>query len=104
MAMHLPLRTFLVVVHDVAPPFEGALRTITRELRPLVSGAVAGAVVPQWHGSGRAGWRSPFVDYVRSSFGEVLLHGLTHHALRPSGVVGLLTACADEFGALTPME
>jgi hypothetical protein len=103
-AMHPPHRTFLVVVHDVAPPFFDALRTITRELCSVIDGAIAGAVVPHWHGAARLRRPSRFVDYVRSSFDEVLLHGYTHYAPRSSSIVGLLTAGADEFGALTPVE
>jgi hypothetical protein len=103
-ATHLPHRTFLVVVHDVAPLFLGALRTITRELRRLVNGAIAGAVVPHWHGAAFPDWRPRFAEYVRASFGEVLLHGHTHHAPQSNGLVGLLTDGADEFGALTPVE
>lgn len=93
-------RAYLVIVHDVAPPFVESLRTITRALHPLVGRQVAGAVVPCWHGRAHLDADAAFREYIQATFGEVLLHGYTHRAPAPRGAVATLTDGADEFGAL----
>lgn len=94
-------RVYLVIVHDVAPPFVESLRTITRALDPLVGRQVAGAVVPCWHGWAHIDADATFRAYIQATFGEVLLHGFTHRAPTPRGAVAALTDGADEFGGLT---
>lgn len=93
--------SFLVIVHDVAPPFIGTLCHIVMQLRALVGSAVAGAVVPCWHGAPIAE-DTLTVDHARTSYGELLLHGYTHHASSAHGPIGLLTGGANEFSALPP--
>lgn len=100
--MHHAHRSFLVIVHDVAPPFLAPLRTIGRELARLVGRAVAGAVVPHWHGAQPSAQCAALVEYARATFGEVLLHGYSHRSARPRGPVALLTDGADELSALAP--
>lgn len=95
--------SFMVVVHDVAPPFLSTLCHIMRQLHPLVGGAVAGAVVPSWHGT-QIVESSLTVDHARGAYGELLLHGYTHHAARACGPIALLTAGANEFSALPRPE
>lgn len=89
----------LVIVHDVAPVFESEIRTILQTLQPLLGAQIAAGVVPDWKGRG-TGMDQPGYRRLLEEFGEVLLHGWTHHRdLRP-GLVSALTNHADEFGRL----
>jgi hypothetical protein len=97
-------RAFLVVVHDIAPHFLRPLVTIGRELRHVVGGAVAGAVVPHWHGDERSDQHAPLVAYLQETVGEVLLHGYSHNALHQQGLVSLLTDGANELSGSTCAE
>jgi predicted deacetylase len=96
-------RRFAVVVHDVAPVFLPQLATIAEALAARVGRAVAGAVVPCWHGRPIDGSGGEFERFVAGTFGEVLQHGYTHRQDRP-GVLSLLTGCSDELVGLPRQE
>lgn len=95
-------RHFLVIVHDVAPPFLGSLQQISAQLRPLIGNLAVGAVVPCWHGTQLSSSDAPFIGHTRTAYSEVLLHGYMHHSARAWGPVALLTSQANEFTDLTP--
>jgi Uncharacterized protein conserved in bacteria (DUF2334) len=101
MQLHHTPRQFLVIVHDVAPHAFMPLQTISDLLSPLLGTRVAAAVVPCWHGRQLTAHDSVFVQYVRASYGELLLHGYTHQT-NTSGPIALLTDQANEFTRLTP--
>lgn len=92
-------QAFLVVIHDVTPQFVEPIAAILARLTPLIRRHVAAAVVPQWHGQpwtddgGFAGW-------VKGHFGEVLLHGCTHHRSRGGSLLSRLIGRADEFAGM----
>jgi predicted deacetylase len=92
-------RRFAVVVHDVAPAFLPQLARIIEALAPRVGRAVAGAVVPCWHGRPIDRSRGGFQRFVARAFGEVLQHGYTHRQDRP-GVLSLFTGRSDELVGL----
>src|SRR4051794_15646635 len=87
---------FALVVHDVAPAFLPQLARIAEALAPRVGRAMAGAVVPCWHGRPIEGPGGGFERLVARSFGEVLQHGYTHRQDRP-GFLSLFTGRSDEF-------
>jgi predicted deacetylase len=95
--------SFIVIVHDVAPPFLSPLHVIADALRPLIGGAVAGAVVPCWHGSTSTSDYA-FWEHTRKCYGEVLLHGYTHRSQRRFEPTSLLTEQANEFTGLSLAE
>src|SRR5512145_1023175 len=110
------MRFFLVVIHDVAPPFLEDIRGIIRQLRPLIGSDLAAGFVPCWYGQSvvvgadahRESSQSSmhcrerdFITLVRAAFGEILLHGWTHYRCQ-GGLISLLTSGADEFAALPP--
>lgn len=90
---------FAVVVHDVSPTFMPQLVQIVEALAPRVGGALAGAVVPCWHGRPMEGPESEFCRFAARAFGEVLQHGYTHRQERP-GVVSMFTGRSDELAGL----
>jgi hypothetical protein len=101
---HHTARQFLIIVHDVAPPFLGLLQQISTQLRSLVGNAVAGAVVPCWHGTPLSSSDEPFICHVKEAYGELLLHGYTHYSAHAQGPVAYLTEQANEFTSLTPIS
>jgi hypothetical protein len=96
-------RRFAVVVHDVAPAFLPQLARIVELLAPRLGRALAGAVVPCWHGQPIEGSGGRFGRFVAQAFGEVLQHGYTHRRDRP-GVLSLFTGCSDELVGLPREE
>jgi len=62
------------------------------------------AVVPCWHGERLSGSARGFVEWVKVEFGEVLLHGYTHHRADHGGAIGLLTGNANEFTRMGTCE
>jgi predicted deacetylase len=93
-------RQFLVIVHDVAPQAFVPLQKIGDTLFPLLGTRVAAAIVPCWHGRQLTAYDTTFVQHVQTSYGELLLHGYSHHT-NTSGPVALLTKQANEFTRLT---
>jgi predicted deacetylase len=91
-------RRFLVLIHDVAPPFVADIDTILGELEPLVGRQVTGAFVPLWHG---CAWAPGRARAVAARFEEVALHGLTHQRRGIGGPVSWLTAGSDELCGLS---
>jgi predicted deacetylase len=98
--MVMPVRRthhhFLVVVHDVTPHAYTPLQIISKLLYPFVGTNVAAAVVPCWHGVPLNTANPGFLEFVRAAYGELLLHGYTHHTTN-SGLIALLTEQANEF-------
>lgn len=94
---------FLVIVHDVAPPFAAAIHTILSQLQPLLQEQISAALVPCWHGASLA---QAGVDFYQQlgQFGEHLLHGYEHRRLNGTGWVSWLTNQADEFASLSRYE
>lgn len=95
---------FLIVVHDVAPPFRRALETVARTLAAPAGGCLSAAVVPCWHGRLSLAADREFAGFVRGAFGEVLLHGYTHLTRRRVDPLAWLTGSANEFSGLTREE
>jgi len=96
-------RRFLVIVHDVAPPFAAAIHTILSQLQPLLHGQISAAVVPCWHGCSLAQADTAFQQQL-TQFGEHLLHGHYHHQPSHTGWVSRLTNQANEFTGLSAHE
>jgi hypothetical protein len=93
---------FHVSVHDVAPRWLGAVRTILDALSPRVGPALSLAVVPAWHDAPLDARRDrELLALVRAAGGEIHVHGLTHRAERARGWVGVLTAGSNEFSGLS---
>ncbi len=103
--------TFHVVIHDVTPQLCAPLDAVVRQLQPLVGQNISAAIVPCWHGepltrlisSDPSGLpdATRFVDWVKSEFDEILLHGYTHCRIGNGGPVGLLTRKANEFTGIS---
>jgi peptidoglycan/xylan/chitin deacetylase (PgdA/CDA1 family) len=89
--------SFCVVVHDVTPFFAGEIDRIVEALRPLIGNRVAGAVVPQWHGSAAGASARRYFRRWSSCFGDFLLHGRTHQRESKWGPISWCTDGADEF-------
>lgn len=100
--MNSQRQPFLIVVHDVAPPFLQNLQTIFHTLQPLVGSRYSCAVVPRWHGAPLMP-EDALLESI-STCGELLLHGHTHFRQHLPGLVSLLTGRSDEFGALSHAE
>jgi predicted deacetylase len=94
---------FVIVVHDVCPAHFREIHEVVAALEPVVGRTMAAAVVPNWHGV-RLDARSCFAEWVRSHFGEVLLHGWTHEREAGRGIVSYCTNGSDEFVGLTAQE
>jgi hypothetical protein len=89
---------FCVVVHDVTPQFPDEIEQVLSELQPMISNRFVGAIVPRWHGRRvDASARRQFARWSES-FGDVVLHGWTHHRNSNRGLVSRCTDDADEFG------
>jgi hypothetical protein len=94
-------RSFVVVVHDVAPIFFRQLVTISHALAARVGDKVSAAVVPCWHGVplGRGEGDMELLGLVERAFGEILQHGYTHRQER-SGVLSLFSGRSNELSGL----
>lgn len=96
---------FHVSLHDVAPVWAPEVRVILAQLAPRLGGSFSLAVVPAWRGCPLdAGHDRAFLDRIRGSGAEVLLHGYTHEAPRRGGLLGWLTGAQNELGALPAAE
>lgn len=96
---------FHVSLHDVAPVWAPEVRVILAQLAPRLGGSFSLAVVPAWHGRPLdAGQDRAFLEQIRGSEAEVLLHGYTHEAPRRAGLLGWLTGGQNELGALPAAE
>lgn len=98
-------RSFVVVVHDVAPVYTRQVATIVHALAPRIGDRVAAAVVPCWKGIplGQTEADAELLWLVRCSFGEILQHGYTHDQDQ-SGVLSFLTGRSNELSGLTLPE
>jgi len=98
-------RSFVLVVHDVAPVFRRRLNQIHKAVSPVVGDRVSAAVIPCWRGNplGESVGDAEFVDFVAEGFGEVLQHGYTHHQKR-FGLISLLSGRSNELSGLTERE
>jgi predicted deacetylase len=95
---------FLVCVHDVTPTFAAEIEAILAGLRGRIGRAVHLGVVPNWHGRAPLDASPAFLDLLRQSGGELLLHGYEHRAAGGGGWASPLTGGADEFSRLAPAE
>ncbi len=92
---------FFVVVHDITPQQWEPLAAIIRQLQPLVGQNLSAAVVPCWQGEPLRKAPLGFIDWVKSHFAEILLHGCTHQHPGAGGPVGWLTGQSNEFTGLS---
>ena len=90
---------FVVVVHDVCPAHSHGTRALLAALEPLVGNTISAAIVPNWHGA-LFDAKLDFASWVTRRFGEILLHGWTHHREAGRGVISYCTNRSDEFKAL----
>ena len=96
-----PNRTFYVVLHDVTPRFSDAIHQVVDLMEPLIGNNIGASVVPQWHGDSLEEFKPEFVDFVKSSFAEISLHGYYHLRETGGGFRSWLTNRSDEFNGLT---
>jgi predicted deacetylase len=104
-------RLLCVAIHDMAPDTWRDCKALVEMLQSIAPVPLTLAVVPDYHGHGRADRAPWFVDAVNDLVGggcEVALHGYRHldDLAAPAGVAAwlqrrLLTAGEGEFAALT---
>jgi predicted deacetylase len=99
-----PRHAFLVVLHDVAPPFAIQIEKIVAAMQPLIGSRLGAAVVPSWHGRTLTAADDGFAGFVQASFDEILLHGYEHRRTGGAGLVSMLTGRSDEFNGLSAAE
>jgi hypothetical protein len=81
MAPRQPQRRVIVSLHDVAPPFEDAIRTQLALLAAIGVRRVTLKVVPNWHGAYPLSASASFVDLLRAQVAagsQLALHGFEH--------------------------
>ncbi len=92
--------SFYIVLHDVTPRFSDAIHQVVDLLSPLVGNNIAASVVPQWHGDSLEEFTPEFVNFVKSAFSEISLHGYYHKRDEGGGFRSWLTNNSDEFNGL----
>lgn len=95
---------FLVCVHDMTPAFATEIEAILAGLRGRVGGAVHLGVVPNWHGRAPLAHSPAFLELLRQSGGELVLHGYAHRGADDGGWAAWVSGGADEFSRLAPAE
>ncbi len=116
MTQRRAIRRVIVSLHDVAPPFEAAIRTQLDLLAAIGVRRVAFKVVPNWHGAHPLSDSPTFVDLLHTQVetgSQLVLHGFEHQPDRRSAFRGswlsqmraqLFAADAAEFLTLSPDE
>lgn len=109
-------RQVVVVLHDVAPPFENAIRAQLDLLAQIGIHRVTLLVTPDWHGAAPLRESPGLVELLRSQVaagGQLALHGYAHQPVAGRPFEGtrldrlrarLFAAQAAEFLTLDPGE
>jgi hypothetical protein len=103
-ARRATLRRFIVCIHDAAPAYAPEIRTILRDLAPMLGRRVSCGVVPDWNGEWPLPAHPDFCRLVRESSEELLLHGYSHRRLRGRGPAALISEQSDEMNGLDAAE
>lgn len=78
------LRRVIVSLHDVAPPFEAAIRLQVEMLAAIGVRRVVFKVVPNWHGAYPLQESPTLISFLRAqvaSGSQIVLHGFRHQPL-----------------------
>jgi len=109
-------RRLVVALHDVAPPFEDAIRAQLDLLAAIGVRRVSLLVTPNWHGAAPLNVSHGFVDLLReqaATGSQLVLHGYLHQPAPGAAFTGpwqrrlrarLFARDAAEFLTLAPVE
>lgn len=84
-------RRVIVSLHDVAPPFEAAIRQQTEMLAAIGVRRVVLKVVPNWHGAYPLLESPTLLDFLRAQVAagsQIVLHGFEHQPFRQRSFYG----------------
>jgi hypothetical protein len=98
------MKPFLVCIHDATPAYTREIRTMLRELAPLLGPHFSVAAVPNWHGVWPLTAYPNFCHLLLESCDEILLHGYFHQRQCGRGVTSWLTQGSDEMNSLSAAE